>query len=108
MFSGILPIPPFYKTSSVPLDKADAVLSIRKRSRFLMVSQKLACRFSNFGIRWRDLMIMSGTGIDYNDWSNGLTSLMPIFAYYKAYWESFGLELYKKWETSSVVKMMCL
>lgn len=104
------PIPAYYNTSFVPLDKADAVLSIRQRGSALSngVGQ-LACRFSNFGIRWRDLMIMSGTGIDYNDWTNdGLTSLMPIFAYYKAYWESFGLELYKKWETSAVVKMMCV
>lgn len=104
------PIPPYYNTSVVPLDKADAVLSIRQRGTALTNGVgHLACRFSNFGIRWRDLMIMSGTGIDYNDWSNaGLTSLMPIFAYYKAYWESFGLELYKKWETSAVVKMMCV
>lgn len=103
-------IPPYYNSSVVPLDKADAVLSIRQRGSALSngVGQ-LACRFSNFGIRWRDLLIMSGTGIDYNDWNpSGFTSLMPIFAYYKAYWESFGLELYKKWETSAVVKMMCV
>lgn len=103
-------IPPYFNTSVVPLDKADAVLSVRQRGSTLSNGVGfLACRFSNFGIRWRDLMIMSGTGIDYNDWNpSGLTSLMPIFAYYKAYWESFGLELYKKWETSAVVKMMCV
>lgn len=104
------PIPAYYNTAPVSLKSGDAVLSVRQRGTTLSngVGQ-LACRLSNFGIRWRDLMIMSGTGIDYNDWSNaGLTSLMPIFAYYKAYWESFGLELYKKWETSAVVKMMCV
>lgn len=105
-----VPVADYINTSVVPLDKADAVLSVLQRGTSLNNGEgQLACRFSNFGIRWRDLMIMSGTGIDYNDWnSSGFTSLMPIFAYYKAYWESFGLELYKKWETSSVVKMMCV
>lgn len=104
------PIPSYYNISPVPLKRADAVLSVYPTAGSVATrSTLLACRFSNFGIRWRDLMIVSGTGIDYNDWnSSGFTSLMPIFAYYKAYWESFGLELYKKWETSSVVKMMCV
>lgn len=103
------PIPDYFNSTSVALKSADAVLSVRQLGGGSNYVGQLACRLSNFGIRWRDLMIMSGTGIDYNDWNpSGFTSLMPIFAYYKAYWESFGLELYKKWETSAVVKMMCV
>ena len=99
-------IPSYYDTSVVPLDKADAVVGYRNKGGTLTDSQgQFAFRFSSFGQRWFNLLISSGVGVDYNDFAAS-RSVMPLFAYYKAYWESFGLELYKKWETTPVVKML--
>lgn len=103
------PIPSYANTSVVGLGKgqSDAVISIRPRSNAINNAVgHLACRFSSFGQRWFNACISSGFGIDYGDFA-APRSVMPIFAYYKAYWESFGLELYRKWENSPVVKMMC-
>lgn len=99
-------VPEYYDTSFVPLDTADAVLSVKPK----VVGDHyffLASRFSSFGSRWYNLLIASGLGVDYNDFTaDGYKSIMPLFAYYKAYWESFGLTLYRKWETSATYRMM--
>lgn len=97
----------YFNFDVVPLETADAVISIRQKGAALTNGVgHLACRFSSFGQRWFNACLACGYGIDYGDFASE-RSILPIFAYYKAYWESFGLELYKKWETSSVVKMMC-
>lgn len=99
-------VPEYYDTSVVPLDTADAVVSVKPKvdgDHYFF----LASRFSSFGSRWYNLLIASGLGVDYNDFTtDGYKSVMPLFAYYKAYWESFGLTLYRKWETSATYRMM--
>lgn len=99
-------VPEYYDTSIVPLDTADAVISVKPKvlgDHYCF----LASRFSSFGSRWYNLLISSGLGVDYADFTaDGWKSIMPLFAYYKAYWESFGLTLYRKWETSATYTMM--
>lgn len=93
-------------SSVVPLGTADAVIVVDPKVDGDHWAQ-VACRFSNFGTRWYNLLLASGLGVDYADFSNdGVRSIMPLFAYYKAYFESFGLTLYKKWETTAVYSML--
>lgn len=102
------PFPAFINTTRVGLGKNehDCVVSVRQKGTAMQNGvANVAARFSDFGQRLFNILIGCGLGFDPND--NGTQySLMPIFAFYKAYWESFGLELYRHWESSEVYRMM--
>lgn len=101
------PFPEYIDISDVKLDSGrDFVLSVRQKGGFLANgAANIAVRTSNFGQRLFNILIGCGAGFDTSDSSTTYT-LMPIFAFYKAYWESFGLELYRHWESSEVYRMM--
>lgn len=63
-----------------------------------------AFRLSEFGKRLRKVLIGCGYQPNFN--SDTEVSLMPLFAYYKAYWDTFGLTLYNKWETTNAYKVL--
>lgn len=64
----------------------------------------LCFRLSDFGKRLRKLLIAAGYGIDFN--STAQVSLMPLFALYKAWFDSFGITLYQGWETTNCAKCL--
>lgn len=64
----------------------------------------LCFRLSDFGKRLRKLLIAAGYGIDFN--STTQVSLMPLFALYKAWFDSFGITLYQGWETTNCAKCL--
>lgn len=88
----------------VSLESADYVIE-----RTLMINNKshylaFAFRLSEFGKRLRKILI--GLGYQPNFNSDVRVSLMPLFAYYKAYFDIFGLTLYNKWETTNAYKTL--
>ena len=101
------PFPEYIDISDVKLDSGrDFVLSVRQKGGTLQNGvANIAVRTSNFGQRLFNIFVGCGAGFDTSD-SATFYSLMPIFAFYKAYWESFGLELYRHWESSEVYRMM--
>lgn len=88
----------------VSLESADYVIE-----RTLMINNTphylaFAFRLSEFGKRLRKILI--GLGYQPNFNSDIRVSLMPLFAYYKAYFDIFGLTLYNKWETTNAYKTL--
>lgn len=88
----------------VSLESADYVIE-----RTLMIDNAphylaFAFRLSEFGKRLRKILI--GLGYQPNFNSDTRVSLMPLFAYYKAYFDIFGLTLYNKWETTNAYKVL--
>lgn len=57
-----------------------------------------AFRLSAFGKRLRKILLGCGYQIDLS--STEQVSIMPLFAFYKAYYELFGLQLYSNWQTT--------
>lgn len=64
----------------------------------------IACRLSAFGKRIRKILI--GLGYQINFSVSDDVNVLPIFAYYKAYWDSFGLTLYDNWESSAANSLL--
>lgn len=83
----------------VPIDKADAVYRLDYSDAPEGDIYYLAVRFSSCGERLYNLLLSSGAG--FNPVSREPISLMPLFATWKAYFESFGLLQYRNYETSA-------
>ena len=66
----------------------------------------LCFRFSAFGKRIKK--ILNGSGYKINLSISKKRSLLPLFAYYKAYYEIFGLRLYENWENKAACKLLRL
>lgn len=86
--------------SHVPLNAANYVL----RTSFTQGSNSYdicyAVQLSAFGKRIRK--ILTALGIKPNLSVSGTsTDITPLFAFYKAYWDTFGLTLYDNWESSA-------
>lgn len=80
----------------VSLAAADLVFEIEGNG----VTYALAFRLSDFGKRLRKIFIGCGYQIDLK--SDTRVSLLPLFAYYKAYWNLFGLTQWQNWETTNL------
>lgn len=82
----------------VPLNSPDYV--VRQNMTVYGRSYKLAVaiRLSAFGKRVRKFLIGCGYRINFLMSKN--RSLMPLFATYKAYFDTFGLTLWNSWESS--------
>lgn len=64
-----------------------------------------ACfRFSDFGRRLRK--VLEGAGIKFDLSSTEEISLMPLFAYFKAYFDCFGLLQYINWEDTACARLL--
>lgn len=58
-----------------------------------------AVRLSAFGKRLRKILIASGYKLNFT--SPAEVNILPLFAYYKAYFDSFGLCLYQNYESTN-------
>ena len=65
-----------------------------------------AFRLSSFGKRIRKALLGCGYQINFN--STKLVSLMPLFAYYRAWYELFGLQLFQNFEDTACNKLLQL
>lgn len=86
--------------SLVYLDTADYV-SVRTING---TTYAFAFRLSSFGKRLRKILL--GCGYQINMQDDTLVNLMPLFAYYKAYYDIFGLMLYSNWDTTYAAQLL--
>ena len=86
--------------SLVYLDTADYV-TIRTING---TTYAFAFRLSSFGKRLRKILL--GCGYQINMQDDTLVNLMPLFAYYKAYYDIFGLMLYSNWDTTYAAQLL--
>lgn len=63
-----------------------------------------AIRLSDFGLRLRKIFLGLGYAINFD--SKQQVSILPLLAYYKAYFDVFGLTLYQHWETTNCYKLI--
>lgn len=77
---------------AVHLNSADYVHTITRTNGDVI---HFAFRLSNFGKRLRKILIGLGYQIDFR--ATNQVSILPLFAYYKAYFDSFGLTLYQNY-----------
>ena len=75
-------------------DGADYVINCKIGSNYYL----LCFRLSSFGKRLRKILIGCGYQINFN--MTDRVSVLPLLAYYKAYFDVFGLTLYKNWEST--------
>lgn len=59
-----------------------------------------AVNLSDYGKRLQSILVGLGYGVDFN--SDRDIDLSRLFAYYKAYWDTFGLCEYMNWESTNV------
>lgn len=84
----------------VDLDSADVVIPISVNGNFYT----LAFRLSSFGRRLRKNLI--GCGWQFNLNTEKRISILPLIAYYKSYFDVFGLTLYNNWEQTHAYQVM--
>lgn len=83
------------------LDNPTDPNSAQKLHRFRIV---LAFKLGDYGKRLRKILL--GLGYQINFTSTTEVSLVPLFAYFKAYFDVFGLCLYDAWETTFCSKLL--
>lgn len=99
----------YYDTSNnlvnnpVTLESADLVFEIENTASGGK-KYALAFRLSDFGKRLRKIMIGCGYQIDLR--SQTKVSLLPLFAFYKAYWNLFGLTQWQNYECTSLAALV--
>ena len=81
-----------YLYGAVHLNSADFVHTVTRSNGDVL---HFAFRLSNFGKRLRKILIGLGYQIDFR--ATNQVSILPLFAYYKAYFDSFGLTLYQNY-----------
>lgn len=100
-----------YPFSPVSLDGADYLIS--HQVSFLESTTStattptrviFAIKLSSFGKRIRK--VLQGLGYQINFGSSEQVSLYPLFAFYKAYFDSFGLTLFQNWESTNASKLL--
>lgn len=84
----------------VDLEGADYVLDLERGG----VKFALAFRLSDYGKRIHDVLVGLGYQIDFQ--SKAKVSLMPLFACWKFYYDSYGLVLNDNWYTTSLYKLL--
>ena len=82
----------------VGLNEADYVLRTHLTVGGSSKELAFAVRLSSFGKRLRKILIGCGYQINFN--STQQVCVLPLLAYYKAYFDSFGLTLYQNWEST--------
>lgn len=91
----------------VPLPSADLVFTFNEAGLSSIFNGKcvsIAFRLSAFGKRLRKVLLGLGYQIDLS--SVEQVSAMPLFAYYKAYYELFGIKLYENWDSTPAAKIL--
>lgn len=82
-----------YAYGAVHLNSADFVHTVTRKTGPETIH--FAFRLSNFGKRLRKILLGLGYQIDFR--ATNEVSILPLFAYYKAYFDSFGLTLYQNY-----------
>lgn len=82
-------------TDPVTLESADYVFERTNNN----VVYAYCVRLSNYGKQFRKILLGLGYQINFN--SQAAVNLLPLFAYFKAYFDSFGLTLYQSWESTT-------
>ena len=90
-----------YAYGAVHLNSADFVHTVTRSNGEII---HFAFRLSNFGKRLRKILIGLGYQIDFR--ATNEVSLLPLFAYYKAYFDSFGLTLYQNYLQTNACKCL--
>lgn len=84
---------------AVPLNSADHVfirkLTVNGNDTYVA----FAVRFSAFGKRLRKILLACGYQLNFE--SGAYVNLMPLMAYFKAYYDTFGLCLYENYESTN-------
>ena len=62
----------------------------------------IAVNLSDYGKRLQSVLVGLGYGVDFNSQRN--VDLTRFLAYYKAYYDTFGLCLYMNWESTSTMQ----
>lgn len=65
-----------------------------------------AFRLSDFGKRLRKILLGLGYQIDFTNTKS--KSLMPLFAFFKAYYSTFGILTYMNWEDTAAAKLLSI
>lgn len=86
---------------AVHMNGADYVHTVTRTNGEII---HFAFRLSNFGKRLRKILIGLGYQIDFR--AKNEVSLLPLFAYYKAYFDSFGLTLYQNYLHTNACKCL--
>lgn len=94
-----------YSGDFVDLESADYVVPIYYKD----VNNNNQCaycafRFSNFGKRIRKALLGCGYQIDLN--SREILSILPLMAYYKAYYDLFGLTSHANYADTELAKLV--
>ena len=99
----------FFPTSSTSADSSWEPVSLNSanyvfRTQFTQNGNTyniaFAVRLSAFGKRIRKILTALGIKPNFSVASTP-TDITPLFAFYKAYWDTFGLTLYDNWESSA-------
>lgn len=69
-----------------------------------VVNCAIAFELSEYGKRIRK--VLQGCGYQINFASTSYVSILPLLAQYKAYFDVFGLQLYKGWETTTCARLI--
>ena len=91
--------------SPVSLESADEVITcVLTDGSNTKHSLAFAFRLSSYGKRLRKILLGLGYQIDF--FSGTPVCLMPLMAYFKAYYDVFGLLLYENWENTACCKLL--
>lgn len=90
----------WYDLSDVSPQNADYVIPVVVGTSLFY----LCFRLSDFGKRLRKILIGCGYQVDFT--SSAMVSLLPLFAFYKSYFDVFGLTLYQNWEQTNAYRFL--
>lgn len=90
----------WYDLSDVTPQNADYVIPVTVGTD----TYYLCFRLSDFGKRLRKVLIGCGYQIDFT--SSQSVSVLPLCAYFKSYFDVFGLTLYTNWEQSECYRFL--
>lgn len=91
----------WYSKGAVSVEGADYLHTVQRTDGSAVT---FAFRLSSFGKRLRKIFLGCGYQIDFR--SKMQVSLLPLFAYYKAYFDLFGLTLYENYSTTNAAKLL--
>nr|WCD56424.1 MAG: major capsid protein [Microviridae sp.] len=95
------------KDPIVLIDKADYTFYGHEPGKTWTTATEVCAhsfRFSNYGRRFKKILEVCGYPLDAECTTE--VSILPLMAYYRAYFELFGITLYKNWEQTACYKLI--
>ena len=93
-------------SAEVDARAADFVIPVHLRCGDLTRMVAVAVKLSAFGERLRKAIL--GVGYELDFYSTKEKSLMPLFALYKAWYDSYAPQLYENWTLSAAYRLLFL